>query len=117
MLPGRGSGQEKFQNRLEDRFLRRRFCAVISIRFVRIAVAAASVAWFVLAVPAGLGDDVYSLTSEPYGASIANNKALGFQLEGILREHDRTDPTGPRDLCMYGLLKREWLAQRESDSS
>ena len=49
--------------------------------------------------------------------AIANNKALGFQLEGILREHDRTDPTGPRDLCMYGLLKREWLAQRESDSS
>lgn len=48
--------------------------------------------------------------------AIANNKALGFQLEGILREHDRTDPAGPRDLCMFGLLKREWLGQKDSDS-
>lgn len=36
-------------------------------------------AWAFDAVPAGLGDDVYSLTSEPYGATLAFNKELALE--------------------------------------
>jgi benzoyl-CoA reductase subunit B len=53
-------------------------------------------AWSFDAVPAGLGDDVYSLTSEPYGASIAWNK------EFALRCLEATEKAGyARDLCSY----------------
>ncbi len=50
-------------------------------------------------------------------AAIANNKALGFRLEGILKEHNRTDPAGPRDVCMFALLKQEWLEQQQAGAS
>jgi benzoyl-CoA reductase subunit B len=58
-------------------------------------------AWSFDAVPAGLGDDVYSLTSEPYGASIAWNK------EFALRCQEATEKAGyARDLCSY--MRNYW---------
>ena len=36
-------------------------------------------AWTFGAIPCGLGDDVYSLTSEPYGASIAANTKFSLK--------------------------------------
>lgn len=53
-------------------------------------------AWGFDAVPYGLGDDVYYLTSEPYGASIAFNKDLALQCM------EAAEKAGyPRDLCAY----------------
>jgi benzoyl-CoA reductase subunit B len=58
-------------------------------------------AWSFDAVPAGLGDDVYPLTSEPYGASIAWNK------EFALRCQEATEKAGfARDLCSY--MRNYW---------
>ena len=36
-------------------------------------------AWTFDAIPAGLGDDVYPITSEPYGATIAFDKDLSLE--------------------------------------
>ena len=36
-------------------------------------------AWAFGAIPAGLGEDVWSLTGEPYGASVAWNKDFAAQ--------------------------------------
>lgn len=45
--------------------------------------------------------------------TIYNLKRLGFTYEGILREEWRY-PDGKRvDVCVFGLLKEEWLARRE----
>lgn len=53
-------------------------------------------AWSLDAVTYGLGDDVYMLTSEPYGATIANNKELAVQCM------EAAEAAGyPRDLCAY----------------
>ncbi|AGL00079.1 benzoyl-CoA reductase, bzd-type, subunit O [Desulfoscipio gibsoniae] len=53
-------------------------------------------AWSFDAVPQGLGDDVYNITSEPYAASIAANKELAVQCM------EATEKAGyARDLCAY----------------
>ncbi|MFQ6087550.1 MAG: benzoyl-CoA reductase, bzd-type, subunit O [Candidatus Methanofastidiosia archaeon] len=53
-------------------------------------------AWTFTAVPQGLGDDVYSLTSEPYGASVA------FDREFALKCREAVEAKGwARDLCSY----------------
>jgi benzoyl-CoA reductase subunit B len=58
-------------------------------------------AWSFDAVPAGLGDDVYSLTSEPYGASIAWNKDFALKCQ------EATEKAGyARDLCAY--MRNYW---------
>lgn len=58
-------------------------------------------AWSFDAVPAGLGEDVYALTSEPYGASVAWNKALA------LRCQEAVEKAGyARDLCSY--MRNYW---------
>ena len=58
-------------------------------------------AWSFSAVPSGLGRDVWSLTSEPYGASIAANKALSIQCL------EATEKAGfARDLCAY--MRNYW---------
>ena len=58
-------------------------------------------AWTFGAIPCGLGDDVYSLTSEPYGASIAANTK--FSLKCL----EATERAGyARDLCSY--MRNYW---------
>jgi len=58
-------------------------------------------AWSFDAVPAGLGDDVHSLTSEPYGASIAWNKDFALKCQ------EATEKAGyARDLCAY--MRNYW---------
>ena len=58
-------------------------------------------AWSFDAIPAGLGTDVHSITSEPYGASIAFNK------EFSLRCLEATEKAGyARDLCSY--MRNYW---------
>ncbi len=58
-------------------------------------------AWSFDAIPAGLGTDVHSITSEPYGASIAFNKELS------LRCLEATEKAGyARDLCSY--MRNYW---------
>lgn len=53
------------------------------------------------AVPYGLGDDVYHLTGEPYGASVAYNK------EFAQRCHEAVEAKGyARDLCAY--MRNYW---------
>ncbi len=52
-------------------------------------------------VPAGLGRDVYMLTGEPYGASIAHDKAFAAKC------HAAAEQAGyPRDLCAY--MRNYW---------
>ncbi len=58
-------------------------------------------AWTFGAIPCGLGDDVWSITSEPYGASIAANK------EFSLRCLEASEKAGyARDLCSY--MRNYW---------
>jgi benzoyl-CoA reductase subunit B len=58
-------------------------------------------AWTFDAIPAGLGDDVYPITSEPYGASCAFNKQFS------LRCLEATEKAGyARDLCAY--MRNYW---------
>ena len=58
-------------------------------------------AWTFGAIPCGLGDDVYSITSEPYGASIAADK------EFSMRCLEATERAGyARDLCSY--MRNYW---------
>lgn len=53
-------------------------------------------AWSFDAVPAGLGRDVCSLTSEPYGATLAHNKELSLECL------EASENAGyARDLCSY----------------
>jgi len=53
------------------------------------------------AVPAGFGRDVYPLTGEPYGASIA------FKKKFASRCHAKAEEAGyPRDLCAY--MRNYW---------
>ena len=58
-------------------------------------------AWTFDAVPAGLGDDVYPITSEPYGATIA------FQKDFSDRCLEAAERAGyARDLCAY--MRNYW---------
>lgn len=58
-------------------------------------------AWTLDALPRGLGDDVWSITSEPYAASIAFNKPLS------LRCLEASERAGfARDLCSY--MRNYW---------
>ncbi|MBI2966322.1 MAG: benzoyl-CoA reductase, bzd-type, subunit O [Bacteroidetes bacterium] len=58
-------------------------------------------AWSFGAIPAGLGDDVFPLTGEPYGASIAFNKQFS------IRCMEATEKKGfARDLCSY--MRNYW---------
>ncbi|MBW1972749.1 MAG: benzoyl-CoA reductase, bzd-type, subunit O [Deltaproteobacteria bacterium] len=58
-------------------------------------------AWTFDAVPAGLGEDVYSLTSEPYGASVAWNKNFALECQ------EAAEAFGfARDLCSY--MRNYW---------
>ncbi len=58
-------------------------------------------AWSFSAIPSGLGRDVWSLTSEPYGASIAANKE--FSLKCL----EATEKASfARDLCSY--MRNYW---------
>jgi len=53
-------------------------------------------AWSFDAIPAGLGEDVYSLTGEPYGATVAFNDKFALEC------HEATEAKGfARDLCSY----------------
>ena len=58
-------------------------------------------AWTFSAIPSGLGRDVFSITSEPYGASIAFNKELS------IRCLEAAEKAGyARDLCSY--MRNYW---------
>ncbi len=58
-------------------------------------------AWSFDAVPYGLGDDVYPLTGEPYGASIAFNKEFSLDCQ------EAAEKAGyARDLCSY--MRNYW---------
>ncbi len=58
-------------------------------------------AWSFDAVPYGLGDDVFPLTGEPYGASVA------FKKDFALRCQEATEKAGyARDLCSY--MRNYW---------
>ncbi|NOQ53100.1 MAG: benzoyl-CoA reductase, bzd-type, subunit O, partial [Thermoplasmata archaeon] len=58
-------------------------------------------AWSFDAVPYGLGDDVFPLTGEPYGASIA------FKKDFSLRCQEAAEKAGyARDLCSY--MRNYW---------
>ncbi|UCE18742.1 MAG: benzoyl-CoA reductase, bzd-type, subunit O [Gemmatimonadota bacterium] len=58
-------------------------------------------AWSFDAIPAGLGEDVYNITSEPYAASIAFDKKFSLEcLEAVERKGYA------RDLCSY--MRNYW---------
>lgn len=57
--------------------------------------------WSLSSIPAGLGNDVYSITGEPHGATIAFFKDFAAQC------HDATEAAGfPRTLCSY--MRNYW---------
>ena len=58
-------------------------------------------AWSFDAVPYGLGDDVYPLTGEPYGASTAFNKDFALECQEEVEKHGFA-----RDLCSY--MRNYW---------
>ena len=53
-------------------------------------------AWALDAIPAGLGNDVYSLTGEPYGAAVALDKKLNAEAQNAAESAGFA-----RDLCAY----------------
>ena len=58
-------------------------------------------AWALSAIPEGLGDDVYSLTGEPYGATVAYDRAFAEKC------HEAIEAKGyARDLCAY--MRNYW---------
>ncbi len=60
-------------------------------------------AWSFSSIPAGLGKDVYSITGEPYGATIAFHKDFAAKC------HDAVEAAGfPRTLCAY--MRNYWGA-------
>lgn len=58
-------------------------------------------AWSIDSIPAGLGRDVYSLTSEPYGASIAFDKSFSAECLKAIEKAGYA-----RDLCAY--MRNYW---------
>ncbi|PWI46705.1 benzoyl-CoA reductase, bzd-type, subunit O [Candidatus Heimdallarchaeota archaeon B3_Heim] len=58
-------------------------------------------AWSFDAIPAGLGEDVWCLTGEPYGATIAFNKDLALECQEAIETKGYA-----RDLCSY--MRNYW---------
>lgn len=58
-------------------------------------------AWSFSAIPAGLGDDIYPLTGEPYGASIAFDKEFSIRCLEVVEKKGYA-----RDLCAY--MRNYW---------
>lgn len=58
-------------------------------------------AWSFDAIPAGLGDDVRNLTSEPYGASVAFNKDFALKCQEAIEVKGFA-----RDICSY--IRNYW---------
>lgn len=58
-------------------------------------------AWSFSAIPAGLGDDVYCLTGEPYAASVAWNKEFALKCQEAIEARGYA-----RDLCSY--MRNYW---------
>jgi len=58
-------------------------------------------AWQFDAIPMGLGEDVYPLTGEPYGASIAFNKEFALKCQEAVEKEQFA-----RDLCAY--MRNYW---------
>ncbi|MHA1994962.1 MAG: benzoyl-CoA reductase, bzd-type, subunit O [Candidatus Hodarchaeales archaeon] len=58
-------------------------------------------AWSFDAIPSGLGDDVYCLTGEPYGATVAFNKELALECQEAIETKGYA-----RDLCSY--MRNYW---------
>jgi benzoyl-CoA reductase subunit B len=58
-------------------------------------------AWSFDAIPSGLGDDVYSLTGEPYGATVAWNKDFATECQEAIESKGYA-----RDLCSY--MRNYW---------
>ena len=64
---------------------------------------------------------VHKVIGRPHGrnfSSIFNYKAMGFTCEAVLREHMRPiDGDGRLDQLIFGMLRTEWQARREAQSS
>ncbi len=58
-------------------------------------------AWSFDAIPAGLGEDVWCLTGEPYGATVAFNKELALECQEAIEAKGFA-----RDLCSY--MRNYW---------
>ncbi len=58
-------------------------------------------AWSFDAIPAGLGEDVWCLTGEPYGATVAFNKELALECQEAIETKGFA-----RDLCSY--MRNYW---------
>lgn len=58
-------------------------------------------AWSFDAVPAGLGEDVYNMTGEPYGATTAWNKEFALECQEAVEKAGYA-----RDLCSY--MRNYW---------
>jgi benzoyl-CoA reductase subunit B len=58
-------------------------------------------AWSFDAIPSGLGDDVWSLTGEPYGATVAANKDFALECQEAIETKGYA-----RDLCSY--MRNYW---------
>lgn len=58
-------------------------------------------AWSFDTIPAGLGDDVYPITSEPYGATVAYNTEFATQCQEAVESAGYA-----RDLCAY--MRNYW---------
>ena len=58
-------------------------------------------AWSFDAIPAGLGEDVWCLTGEPYGATVAFNKDLALECQEAIETKGYA-----RDLCSY--MRNYW---------
>lgn len=58
-------------------------------------------AWTFDAVAAGLGEDVWSITSEPYGATVAVDKKLALECQEAVEKEGWS-----RDLCSY--MRNYW---------
>ena len=58
-------------------------------------------AWSFGAIPAGLGDDIFPLTGEPYAASIAFDKEFSLRCLEVVEKRGYA-----RDLCSY--MRNYW---------
>jgi RimJ/RimL family protein N-acetyltransferase len=60
------------------------------------------------------------VSSHVYGRNVAaifNNKALGYTLEGVLRQQERDPAGGFRDVLCFALFRDDWLARHPSQST
>ena len=60
-------------------------------------------AWALDALPAGLGEDVYSLTGEPYAAAVSHDRKLAQKFMDAAESYGFA-----RDLCSY--MRIYWAA-------